>query len=181
MQLTDNQAMYRAYLASPVWKAKRLEALAFYGCTCKRCGDHGTDVHHKTYRRVGGREKMRDLEILCRSCHEAHHATEKVTGRKTKRRGIHRRAIEHKLTSRHIEILFREFPKMSGNLHYELNFGNVEIAKRTAVLLGCDYAYGPGINFKYPPKCVIYHESNGMFTREFNKLSKMPKNLFDRR
>jgi hypothetical protein len=31
------------------------------------------DVHHKTYERFGGDERMDDLEVLCRFCHIKHH------------------------------------------------------------------------------------------------------------
>lgn len=75
---TDNQLIHRQYLCSPIWKEKRIEALTYYGCLCNRCGEYGNDVHHKTYERVGGRELMEDLEILCRDCHRAHHRAEKA-------------------------------------------------------------------------------------------------------
>jgi hypothetical protein len=62
MNLTDEQLIHRAYLASPLWAEKRIEALTFHGAICARCGSHGSDVHHKTYERTGGEELMTDLE-----------------------------------------------------------------------------------------------------------------------
>lgn len=140
--VTDNQLIHRAYLCSAAWKAKRLEALGAYGCICNRCGEHGTDVHHKTYERVGGLEKLEDLEVLCRDCHIAHHDAERSGVREKGRRIIHRRAIYDKLTAKHAEILFKEFPNAGSDLFYIINYGDQEIADRAAQLLGFSYAYG---------------------------------------
>ncbi len=62
---------YRAYLDSPEWRAKRLEALAFYGRRCRKCGEtRGVlHVHHLHYRNIFY-EKMEDLTILCPPCHK---------------------------------------------------------------------------------------------------------------
>ncbi len=76
--LTEAQIRHRQYLESETWKFKRVAAFAHYGHNCNRCGKPGTDVHHKNYARVGGMEKMSDLEILCRPCHEEHHRNEKA-------------------------------------------------------------------------------------------------------
>lgn len=143
MEISNRQAEHRAYLTTPVWKAKRHEALALYGCLCNRCGEYGTDVHHKTYERVGGRELLEDLEILCRECHEAHHECERFTGKhkERSRRGIHRRAIYDALTENHVKILLEEFPYID-DLWLELTYGDTEAAARAAGLLGCDYAHG---------------------------------------
>jgi phage terminase large subunit GpA-like protein len=77
---------------SPLWKSKRSEALAHYGCKCNRCGEYGNDVHHKTYQRVGGFELMDDLEILCRDCHKAHHRAQAHSVQRS-RGAINRQAI----------------------------------------------------------------------------------------
>lgn len=63
---------YSLYLKSEHWKAKRTEAFKHYGDRCNRCGADGTQVHHRTYTRLG-RELMSDLEVLCGTCHEEHH------------------------------------------------------------------------------------------------------------
>ena len=74
MNISNNQLIHRQYLQSQIWADIRHEAIILYGPICNRCGEYGTDVHHKTYERVGGFELMTDLEVLCRDCHEAHHA-----------------------------------------------------------------------------------------------------------
>lgn len=79
MPITINQEIHREYLKSPLWRAKRIEALTFYGSKCSRCGNEGGDVHHKTYARTGGNELIQDLEIICRPCHESHHRAERMS------------------------------------------------------------------------------------------------------
>jgi hypothetical protein len=79
MHLTENQINHRAYLQSPLWKQIRQKAIDAYGTICGKCGNHGTDVHHLTYDRVGGNELLEDLQVLCRECHEAIHAIERST------------------------------------------------------------------------------------------------------
>jgi len=67
---------YLAYLQSDVWKKKRAQALTRADGKCEQCGDaQNLDVHHKTYIRVGGAELPRDLQVLCRSCHDTAHVT----------------------------------------------------------------------------------------------------------
>ena len=66
---------YLDYLASDAWQAKRAEALERAGRSCQLCNtdDDTLDVHHSTYERFGD-ESPQDLIVLCRPCHEAHHA-----------------------------------------------------------------------------------------------------------
>lgn len=74
-------ANYSAYIQSDFWKAKRAEAIQFYGRHCARCGDNRRlEVHHISYERLG-REEMVDLEVLCNSCHHNVHEAD-VTRRK---------------------------------------------------------------------------------------------------
>ena len=69
-------AEYDKYIQSKTWKRKAKAARKRAGWTCERCGVAAPlDVHHKTYVRFK-RELARDLEALCRPCHEAHHAKE---------------------------------------------------------------------------------------------------------
>ena len=64
---------YADYLKSPHWKAKRKEALEYHGRKCHDCGaTQGLEVHHLTYKGLG-REKMRDLQVLCGDCHAIRH------------------------------------------------------------------------------------------------------------
>jgi len=67
---------YRAYLRSPAWGRKREAVHGRSGGLCERCGTpigHGGDVHHRTYAHLG-RERLGELEHLCRRCHERVHA-----------------------------------------------------------------------------------------------------------
>lgn len=60
---------YATYIQSAAWKAKRKQALLYHGNECKVCKSTlELTVHHKTYTRLG-REKMKDLEVLCVGCH----------------------------------------------------------------------------------------------------------------
>jgi hypothetical protein len=171
MQLTLNQVAYRAYLRSPVWKSKRLEALEFYGCICARCGEWGNDVHHATYVRVGGQELMEDLEVLCRDCHKAHHAVEQHTGRKT-RGAIHREAIFRYLSDVQKQKIIQRFDLNTlGSLYHILIFGELFYAYVAARMLGYQRVYEPrfrpqiinGRQHKWDPKAhgvfQLYHKS----------------------
>jgi hypothetical protein len=86
MILTDKQLMHREYLKSSLWFSIRRMALEHYGEICAKCGGSGSDVHHLTYKRCGGNERMEDLQILCRECHEALHAIERATRKKGRRK-----------------------------------------------------------------------------------------------
>ena len=64
---------YFAYIESPAWQSKRQEAFRKYGRKCSVCGSEANlHVHHKTYVRLG-RERLRDLQILCADCHAMEH------------------------------------------------------------------------------------------------------------
>lgn len=68
-----NQA-YQEYLKSNVWAEKRKQALNRADSKCEDCGAifvsaSSLGVHHLTYDRVGGNEKLDDLKVLCYSCH----------------------------------------------------------------------------------------------------------------
>lgn len=142
-RITDNQLLHRQYLGSPIWKQKRIEALNFYGAVCSRCGRHGTDVHHKTYDRVGGGELMEDLEIMCRGCHEAHHRVERLTSGKTRKRhsGINRQALATYLTSMQKQILCSKFGVSCGGLYSAILFGDALVVAAALKMVGKKYAY----------------------------------------
>ena len=85
---------YAAYLQSNTWKAKRLQRLKKDKNRCQGCGaTEKLHVHHKTYERFGGKERMTDLVVVCESCHTTIHqmhqalkgaALEQVTDRTLK-------------------------------------------------------------------------------------------------
>ena len=71
--------MYGTYMDSPTWFARRKRWIAQWSeatgsppC-CLACSGEWTDLHHRTYDRLG-REQWRDLIPLCRACHEELHA-----------------------------------------------------------------------------------------------------------
>lgn len=67
---------YYKYIQSAKWKKKRSQAIEHYGGKCAICkSDFNIHVHHKTYARLG-RERMKDLELLCGDCHANHHEGE---------------------------------------------------------------------------------------------------------
>lgn len=66
---------YSHYLTTEVWREKRNGALKNAHHRCERCGQEegSLQVHHRTYKRVGGDETPEDLEVLCEACHYRHH------------------------------------------------------------------------------------------------------------
>jgi 5-methylcytosine-specific restriction endonuclease McrA len=65
---------YQDYLASPEWAAQREKAFKHHGRRCQMCGvTRRLEVHHIRYlpQRFWGKEKMKDLMILCRDCHQS--------------------------------------------------------------------------------------------------------------
>lgn len=64
---------YSDYLLTNHWKETRKTAIKHHGNKCHDCGaDRNLEVHHLTYKRLG-REKMRDLQVLCYNCHRLRH------------------------------------------------------------------------------------------------------------
>ena len=64
---------YHEYIVSPAWFARREAIFKNRGRQCERCGStEEIQVHHLNYKRVG-RERDKDLEVLCRGCHENEH------------------------------------------------------------------------------------------------------------
>jgi hypothetical protein len=60
---------YQVYLDSKEWKKRRKYAYNFHGNVCFVCETTTKlHVHHGTYRRLG-KEKMKDLFILCKNHH----------------------------------------------------------------------------------------------------------------
>jgi len=67
---------YAEYLQTNHWKRTRNHALRRAGFHCSRCNaNRELQVHHLTYERLGA-ERDSDLEVLCKACHENHHAEE---------------------------------------------------------------------------------------------------------
>ncbi len=57
---------------TPEWRALRRMKLAAVN-ECEKCGfKHELNVHHKHYKTYGN-EKMEDLKVLCKRCHNDFH------------------------------------------------------------------------------------------------------------
>lgn len=64
---------YAEYLKTAHWQRVRELALEAAGQTCELCSsDHGLEVHHRTYARVGF-ERPADVITLCADCHRDFH------------------------------------------------------------------------------------------------------------
>ena len=64
--------VYKSYLGSKVWIKIKEDILKRANYKCEECGKevfYTLSVHHKTYERIGGREKPEDLLALCKTCH----------------------------------------------------------------------------------------------------------------
>lgn len=71
---------YNAYLKSPAWFKLRDRVFRIQGRQCRNCGTgKRLTLHHKTYVRIG-REKPKDMEVLCWKCHTEHHGDAIFTG-----------------------------------------------------------------------------------------------------
>lgn len=68
---------YSDYLQSTHWRELRLRILDRAGWACERCGRAATQVHHRTYERIGA-ELDADLEALCVPCHQVQHPEKKI-------------------------------------------------------------------------------------------------------
>lgn len=80
---------YEGYLNSQTWKNIRYAKLVSVDFKCEACNygeyefqEGPIDVHHKTYERLGD-ERMSDLEVLCRPCHEKRHGRKFPKGDRT--------------------------------------------------------------------------------------------------
>lgn len=83
---------YDKYLETPHWRSFRRTVFAeqrrrLGQNRCERCPKNGSefklDVHHLTYERLGN-EKVDDVQIICKECHD------KIHLRDTKSRARHR-------------------------------------------------------------------------------------------
>jgi len=70
----DRTKQYREYLKSDAWQRKRYVVLKRDNWTCQYCGVPATEVHHKRYAKYKiGKEPIKWLVSLCKSCHEKQH------------------------------------------------------------------------------------------------------------
>ena len=70
---TAHKRRYLEYIDSPGWKAKREQVFAERGRKCEQCGsEKRIQVHHRHYRNLF-REELKDLQVLCKACHQKKH------------------------------------------------------------------------------------------------------------
>jgi 5-methylcytosine-specific restriction endonuclease McrA len=73
-RLWRRRVFYLEYLNSDAWRSIRAQVIHRDRGRC-RCGADGSDVHHLTYQNLGN-EKLEDLILLCRECHQTEHGRE---------------------------------------------------------------------------------------------------------
>jgi len=62
------------YLKSDEWQRKRYVVLKRDNWQCVYCGAHATQVHHKRYAKKNiGKEPIKWLVSVCKSCHDMQH------------------------------------------------------------------------------------------------------------
>lgn len=62
------------YLKSEAWERKRYVVLKRDNWRCVFCGDRATQVHHTKYAKYNiGREPIKWLVSVCKSCHNKQH------------------------------------------------------------------------------------------------------------
>ena len=70
----DRTKQYREYLKTEAWQRKRYVVLKRDNWVCQNCGSKATQVHHKKYSKYNiGKEPIKWLVSLCKSCHEKQH------------------------------------------------------------------------------------------------------------
>jgi len=73
-KLSKKQKAYNKFIQSPEWQAIRVNLFSIRGKKCEQCDSvDRINVHHKTYKRFGGKENPEDLLILCNKCHAIIH------------------------------------------------------------------------------------------------------------
>lgn len=66
---TPQDGIYKAYIKSPAWFAFRKAIVELRGYKCQLCQSiKDIDLHHMTYKRLG-KEDLRDVLLVCRTCH----------------------------------------------------------------------------------------------------------------
>jgi 5-methylcytosine-specific restriction endonuclease McrA len=69
---------YEEYLQSPEWRLKRAKTVRRAGYRCQVCNRRGPlHVHHRSYENLG-RERTRDLVVLCDGCHRLFHENGRI-------------------------------------------------------------------------------------------------------
>lgn len=72
---------YAAHLRSPYWATLKQKVIARRGRKCEKCGceDKPIEMHHKHYQTFG-RERQKDVLLVCRDCHRTEDVERKKQG-----------------------------------------------------------------------------------------------------
>jgi 5-methylcytosine-specific restriction endonuclease McrA len=81
------------YLNSQHWREFAAEIRKQYQFKCQQCGDKAYDVHHVNYRFYN--EKITDVKLWCRMCHDLHHENKRNGTQLTKMAYIEQKLKEH--------------------------------------------------------------------------------------
>lgn len=128
---------YQAYLASPVWRAKRKRVMDRDNWRCA-CGARAEQVHHRSYAQIG-REPLSDLIAVCDACHTQIHelcrrgaslkdATQQVVGAgkpspKRKKHKRRREKLERKRREPNLPVLKVKRRKPAPHVKFRPNVG----------------------------------------------------------
>lgn len=83
---------YQRYLHSWRWRIIRAVVLALNCRRCAMCDRLATEVHHRSYDRIG-HERLTDLTPVCSECHrQFHNARRNKQSANPRRRRYHRSA-----------------------------------------------------------------------------------------
>lgn len=97
-----HRRLYYDYIKSEAWQAVRERYFKSnmpkdcYVCEAK-AGTFRAELHHATYKRLGF-ERLHDLRVVCRACHQAIHDQEKRTGQSIwyATKGARRKAVRER-------------------------------------------------------------------------------------
>jgi hypothetical protein len=72
---------YAAHLRSPYWANLKTKVMRRRGAKCEMCcaSEKPLDLHHHHYRTFG-RERQKDVAVLCRECHRLADAERRMRG-----------------------------------------------------------------------------------------------------
>lgn len=73
---------YAAHISSPYWRELKQKVIRRRGHKCQACGcgDCALDLHHEHYQTFG-RERQKDVLLLCRPCHKEKDKERALRGR----------------------------------------------------------------------------------------------------
>ena len=107
-----NETYRKRYLQSQAWDDKRETCYAHFGCKCLLCDKDATDVHHRTYDRIGKENVQTDLSPLCDECHQRYHEPENPSPMRIAYWDQFRNYVKQK--GNHLQL----FPEPYGNARY---------------------------------------------------------------